>query len=54
MISYAHKIKDNNVYSSIFDTHIKGGDFLSQIGFDKLVLTHLRHLLSSCQTSSTC
>ena len=53
-ISYAHKIKDENVYSSVFDTHVKGGYCWSQIVFDKWVYIHLSHLLSSCQTSSTC
>ena len=48
------KIEVDYVYSSVFDTHVKGGDCWSQIGFDKWVSTHLSYLLSSCWTSSTC
>ena len=46
--------KIDYVYLSVFDTHVKGGDCWSEIGFDKWVSTHLSHLLSSCQTSNTC
>ena len=53
-ICYAREIKDINVYSSVFDPHVKGGDCWSQTGFDKWVSIHLSHLLSSYQKSSTC
>ena len=48
------KIKIDYVYLSVLETHAKGGDCWSQIGFDKWVSTHLILLLSSCQTSNTC
>ena len=50
-ICYAHKIKDDNVYSSVFDTHVKGGDCWSQIGFDKWVSTHLSYLVHAKQVT---
>ena len=54
MVCYGREIKDINLYSSVFETHVKGGYCWSQIGFDKWVSTHLSYLLSSLQTSSTC
>ena len=48
------EIKIDYVYLSVFDTHVKGEDCWSEIGFDKWVSTHLIYSLSSCQTTNTC